>query len=206
MFHSYVSFLVSFFFSLFEILQSLYWAVYGLVDLEHAHLDEPHKLTELIGKLMFGSYSMIAIIILLNLLIAMMSNSYQLIYVRFNTCLFLFNPENVSFVLALQIFTITLGLSSHFHFNYFHMQTSSGLCWPCFISAAWDKSKKCLPHHFLTWENKVLNFSAYYYSFLTITNDDDKLYFNQFSFFPDWSHHNCNEYSKKLFGVAYFKS
>ncbi|XP_036364088.1 transient receptor potential-gamma protein-like isoform X1 [Octopus sinensis] len=66
--------------NLFEILQSLYWAVYGLVDLEHAHLDEPHKLTELIGKLMFGSYSMIAIIILLNLLIAMMSNSYQLIY------------------------------------------------------------------------------------------------------------------------------
>ena len=83
-------FLFPFFYSLFEILQSLYWAVYGLVDLEHAHLDEPHKLTELIGKLMFGSYSMIAIIILLNLLIAMMSNSYQLIYVRFSTLTILY--------------------------------------------------------------------------------------------------------------------
>ncbi|XP_036364090.1 transient receptor potential-gamma protein-like isoform X2 [Octopus sinensis] len=65
--------------NLFEILQSLYWAIYGLIDLEDAHLKEPHHFTELIGKLMFGSYSLIAIIVLLNMLIAMMSNSYQII-------------------------------------------------------------------------------------------------------------------------------
>lgn len=75
-----------FFCSLFEILQSLYWAIYGLIDLEDAHLDEPHKFTELIGKLMFGTYSLIAIIVLLNMLVAMMSNSYHIISVRNTIC------------------------------------------------------------------------------------------------------------------------
>ncbi|XP_053399064.1 transient receptor potential-gamma protein-like [Mercenaria mercenaria] len=63
--------------NLFEIIQSLYWAIYGLVDLDHLELEEPHEFTEFIGKLMFGSYSWIGFVILLNLLIAMMSNSYQ---------------------------------------------------------------------------------------------------------------------------------
>lgn len=97
--------------SLFEILQSLYWAVYGLVDLEHAHLDEPHKLTELIGKLMFGSYSMIAIIILLNLLIAMMSNSYQLIYVRLiplSTTFSFFKHHNFFHHISIFILIVTI--------------------------------------------------------------------------------------------------
>lgn len=70
-------------FSLFEIVQSLYWAIYGLVDLDHAELQPlfQHEFTEFVGKLMFGVYSWIALIVLLNMLIAMMSNSYQLIYV-----------------------------------------------------------------------------------------------------------------------------
>ena len=74
---------IFFFYSLFEILQSLYWAIFGLVDLEHAELQPrfKHEFTEIIGKLMFGTYSWIAMVVLLNMLIAMMSNSYQLIYV-----------------------------------------------------------------------------------------------------------------------------
>jgi hypothetical protein len=59
----------------------LYWAIYGLVDLDHLELEESHEFTEFIGKLMFGSYSWIGFVILLNLLIAMMSNSYQCISV-----------------------------------------------------------------------------------------------------------------------------
>ncbi|KAH3838869.1 hypothetical protein DPMN_112286, partial [Dreissena polymorpha] len=66
--------------NLFEIIQSLYWAIYGLVDLNHLELEEDHEFTEFIGKLMFGSYSWIGFVILLNLLIAMMSNSYQNIW------------------------------------------------------------------------------------------------------------------------------
>lgn len=64
------------FFSLFEILQTLYWAIFGLVDLSHAELQGKHEFTEFVGKLMFGSYSFLAFIVLLNLLIAMMSSSY----------------------------------------------------------------------------------------------------------------------------------
>lgn len=74
-------------FSLFEIIQSLYWAIYGLVDLDHLELEEDHEFTEFIGKLMFGSYSWIGIVVLLNLLIAMMSNSYQNISVSMQSCL-----------------------------------------------------------------------------------------------------------------------
>ncbi|XP_067663770.1 transient receptor potential-gamma protein-like isoform X3 [Haliotis asinina] len=68
--------------NLFEILQTLYWSVFGLVDLDHAELRPKfnHEYTELIGKLMFGVYSWIALVVLLNMLIAMMSNSYQIIY------------------------------------------------------------------------------------------------------------------------------
>ncbi|XP_055893356.1 short transient receptor potential channel 4-like isoform X3 [Biomphalaria glabrata] len=68
--------------NLWEIVQSLYWAIYGLVDLDHAELRPKfnHEYTEFVGKLMFGTYSWIALIVLLNMLIAMMSNSYQRIY------------------------------------------------------------------------------------------------------------------------------
>ncbi|CAH1777718.1 unnamed protein product [Owenia fusiformis] len=62
---------------LFQIIQTLYWAIYGLVDLEHFALQEKHEFTQLLGKLMFGVYSAIAIVVLLNMLIAMMSNSYH---------------------------------------------------------------------------------------------------------------------------------
>ncbi|XP_063415087.1 short transient receptor potential channel 4-like isoform X2 [Mytilus trossulus] len=62
--------------NLFEILQTLYWAIFGLVDLSHAELQGKHEFTEFVGKLMFGSYSFLAFIVLLNLLIAMMSSSY----------------------------------------------------------------------------------------------------------------------------------
>ncbi|XP_059157751.1 short transient receptor potential channel 4-like isoform X3 [Physella acuta] len=68
--------------NLWEIVQSLYWAIYGLVDLDHAELQPKfkHEFTEFVGKLMFGTYSWIGLIVLLNMLIAMMSNSYQRIY------------------------------------------------------------------------------------------------------------------------------
>ncbi|CAH1777715.1 unnamed protein product [Owenia fusiformis] len=62
---------------LFEIMQTLYWAIYGLIDLEHFELQEEHVFTELLGKLMFGVYSAIAIVVLLSMLISMMSNSYN---------------------------------------------------------------------------------------------------------------------------------
>lgn len=67
--------------SLFETIQTLFWAVFGLVDLESFELDGIKVFTRFWGMLMFGTYSVINIVVLLNLLIAMMNHSYQLISV-----------------------------------------------------------------------------------------------------------------------------
>jgi transient receptor potential cation channel subfamily C len=68
--------------SLFNTLETLFWAMFGLIDLDHFALKESHVVTEWAGKTMFGTYGCISIIVLLNMLIAMMSNSYQYISVR----------------------------------------------------------------------------------------------------------------------------
>ena len=67
--------------SLFETTQTLFWAVFGLVDLDSFDLDGIKIFTRFWGMLMFGTYSVINIVVLLNLLIAMMNHSYQLISV-----------------------------------------------------------------------------------------------------------------------------
>lgn len=70
-------------FSLFETSQSLFWASFGLVDLMSFELTGSKEFTRFWALLMFGSYSVINVIVLLNMLIAMMSNSYQIISVSF---------------------------------------------------------------------------------------------------------------------------
>lgn len=67
------------YFSLFESSQSLFWASFGMVGLETFELAGIKSYTRFWGLLMFGSYSVINVIVLLNLLIAMMSNSYAMI-------------------------------------------------------------------------------------------------------------------------------
>jgi hypothetical protein len=67
--------------SLFETTQTLFWAAFGLIDLESFELDGIKIFTRFWGMLMFGCYSVINIVVLLNLLIAMMNHSYQLISV-----------------------------------------------------------------------------------------------------------------------------
>lgn len=68
--------------SLFESLQTLFWGTFGLIDLQTFQIYKKHTFTMFIGLLMYGVYSSIMIIVLLNMLIAMMSNSYQYIAVR----------------------------------------------------------------------------------------------------------------------------
>ena len=68
-------------YSLFEILQTLYFAIFGLIDVKNFELEEDHQFTQFVGKLMFGTYNTIMIVVLLNMLIAMLSNSYQYISV-----------------------------------------------------------------------------------------------------------------------------
>lgn len=70
------------YFSLFEALQTLFWGTFGLVEKDRLDsLYRKHTFTMFIGLLMFGVYCSIMIIVLINMLIAMMSNSYQIIAV-----------------------------------------------------------------------------------------------------------------------------
>ncbi|KAI5732465.1 hypothetical protein M8J76_000521 [Diaphorina citri] len=71
--------------ALFETSQSLFWASFGLVDLTAFDLTGIKNFTRFWALLLFGSYSVINIIVLLNMLIAMMSNSYQIISERSDT-------------------------------------------------------------------------------------------------------------------------
>lgn len=73
---------IRYFSSLFETSQSLFWASFGLVDLVSFELTGSKEFTRFWALLMFGSYSVINVIVLLNMLIAMMSNSYQIISVN----------------------------------------------------------------------------------------------------------------------------
>uniref|UniRef100_A0A8C5MUN2 Transient receptor ion channel domain-containing protein n=1 Tax=Leptobrachium leishanense TaxID=445787 RepID=A0A8C5MUN2_9ANUR len=63
----------------FETLQSLFWALFGLVNLQVMSVNSSHEFTEFVGATMFGTYTVISLIVLLNMLVAIMNNSYKLI-------------------------------------------------------------------------------------------------------------------------------
>lgn len=62
---------------LFETLQSLFWSIFGLISLYATNVKPDHQFTEFVGRTMFGTYNIISLVVLLNMLIAMMNNSYQ---------------------------------------------------------------------------------------------------------------------------------
>ncbi|KAM8768309.1 short transient receptor potential channel 4b [Acanthopagrus schlegelii] len=63
--------------TLFETLQSLFWSIFGLISLYVTNVEPQHEFTEFVGTTMFGTYNVISLVVLLNMLIAMMNNSYQ---------------------------------------------------------------------------------------------------------------------------------
>ncbi|CAL4063184.1 unnamed protein product [Meganyctiphanes norvegica] len=67
------------FHNLFEASQSLFWASFGMVGLADFELTGIKEYTRFWSMLMFGTYCIINVIVLLNLLIAMMSSSYSFI-------------------------------------------------------------------------------------------------------------------------------
>ncbi|XP_076339778.1 transient-receptor-potential-like protein isoform X2 [Tachypleus tridentatus] len=71
--------------NLFESAQSLFWASFGLIDLGNFELNGIRGYTRFWALLMFGCYSVINVVVLLNLLIAMMNHSYQIISERSDT-------------------------------------------------------------------------------------------------------------------------
>lgn len=93
---------------LFETLQSLFWSVFGLLNLYVTNVKARHEFTEFVGATMFGTYNVISLVVLLNMLIAMMNNSYQLIAVS-ALLLFLFLCSLLQAVSALHV--------AHAHLN-----------------------------------------------------------------------------------------
>ncbi|XP_051539145.1 short transient receptor potential channel 4-like [Myxocyprinus asiaticus] len=63
--------------TMFETLQSLFWSIFGLISLYVTNVAPNHQFTEFVGATMFGTYNIISLVVLLNMLIAMMNNSYQ---------------------------------------------------------------------------------------------------------------------------------
>lgn len=65
-----------YFSNVFESSQTLFWATFGLVDLENFDLTGIGQYTRFWALLIFGCYCFINVIVVLNLLIAMMNHSY----------------------------------------------------------------------------------------------------------------------------------
>ena len=68
---------------------TLFWALFGLPDISIVSLGGVnHQFTETVGQLLYGVYHIIAIVVLLNVLIAMMSNTYTRVEVGMGNGLF----------------------------------------------------------------------------------------------------------------------
>lgn len=67
--------------SLFETMQTLFWTVFGVIDMNQFNLSHIESFTKFSAKIILGTYAVITNVVLLNLLIAMLNNSYQLISV-----------------------------------------------------------------------------------------------------------------------------
>lgn len=72
--------------------------MFGLLNLYVTNVKARHEFTEFVGATMFGTYNVISLVVLLNMLIAMMNNSYQLIavsYLILSLCLFFHYMPNL---------------------------------------------------------------------------------------------------------------
>nr|CDP91278.1 BMA-TRP-2, isoform f [Brugia malayi] len=66
--------------SLYNSMETLFWSSFGIIILEQLDIVESHGPTKWTGRTILGCYCCCSVIVLLNMLIAMMSNSYQDIF------------------------------------------------------------------------------------------------------------------------------
>ena len=62
---------------LFVSLFDLYWTLFGIVEKDSVRLPPGFQLQETIGTLMFAAYHVVGVLVLLNALIGMLSNTYM---------------------------------------------------------------------------------------------------------------------------------
>ena len=64
----------------------MFWSLFGRGDPNVVELQEfGHLFTETVGYWIFGAYNICTVIVLLNMLIAMMSRSFEIIQVRISS-------------------------------------------------------------------------------------------------------------------------
>ena len=68
-------------------METLFWALFGHVEFSAFKTDENSKITMVTGQILFAVYSLASILVVLNLLIAMLNNSYKKVDVSAMLCL-----------------------------------------------------------------------------------------------------------------------
>jgi len=60
--------------------KTVFWSLFGLAEKEGVQLNSyNNRFTEIVGYLIYGAFNIASVIVLLNMLIAMMSKSYETI-------------------------------------------------------------------------------------------------------------------------------
>ena len=64
-------------------MESLFWSLFGLTDLDTFGIDKPEfQITRETGVTLFGLYQVLIVVVAINMLIAMMTRSFEAIVVR----------------------------------------------------------------------------------------------------------------------------
>ena len=64
-------------------MESLFWSMFGLTDLNTFEIDKPEfQITRETGVTLFGMFQVLIVIVAINMLIAMMTRSFESIVVR----------------------------------------------------------------------------------------------------------------------------
>ncbi|XP_074987375.1 short transient receptor potential channel 7 isoform X4 [Caretta caretta] len=93
-----------------ESFKTLFWSIFGLSEVISVVLKYDHKFIENIGYVLYGVYNVTMVVVLLNMLIAMINNSYQEIE---NPALQKATAENIP--LCLMSAAIRTDVSKHLH-------------------------------------------------------------------------------------------
>lgn len=75
-----LNFQVFFFFRFNETINFLFWTMFGVANQDYVDMPE-YVLAEFIGRILYGIFTLVIVIVLLNMLIAMITNSFQKIEV-----------------------------------------------------------------------------------------------------------------------------
>lgn len=62
---------------------TLFWALFGHVEMSNFKTNDKAQITEVTGYLLFAIYSLVSVLVAVNLLIAMLSNTYKKVDVSF---------------------------------------------------------------------------------------------------------------------------